>query len=33
VLELDDGSLIPFVSDAIRAVEGGEIHVNEGFLG
>jgi 16S rRNA processing protein RimM len=33
VLELDDGSLIPFVSDAIRSVEGGEIHVREGFVG
>jgi 16S rRNA processing protein RimM len=33
VLELDDGSLIPFVSDAITSVEGGEIHVDEGFLG
>jgi 16S rRNA processing protein RimM len=32
VLELEDGSLIPFVSDAIRAVEGGEIRVNEDFL-
>ena len=35
VLELEDGTLVPFVSDAIRAVElnGGEIHVNEDFLG
>jgi 16S rRNA processing protein RimM len=33
VLELDDGSLIPFVSDAIRSVEGGEIHVREDFVG
>ena len=33
VLELDDGSLIPFVSDAIRSIEGGEIHVDEHFLG
>jgi 16S rRNA processing protein RimM len=33
VLELEDGSLVPFVSDAIRAVEGGEIHVYEHFLG
>jgi 16S rRNA processing protein RimM len=33
VLELDDGSLIPFVSDAISSVEGGEIHVREGFVG
>jgi 16S rRNA processing protein RimM len=35
VLELEDGSLVPFVSDAIRSIspEGGEIHVDEGFLG
>ncbi|MBA3263728.1 MAG: hypothetical protein H0T69_14885 [Thermoleophilaceae bacterium] len=33
VLELEDGSLVPFISDAIRSVEGGEIHVNEDFLG
>jgi 16S rRNA processing protein RimM len=33
VLELEDGTLVPFVSDAIRSVEGGEIHVNEDFLG
>jgi 16S rRNA processing protein RimM len=33
VLELSDGSLIPFVSDAIRSIEGGEIHVDEHFLG
>ena len=38
VLELDDGTLVPFVSDAIRSVvldapEGGEIHVDEHFLG
>jgi 16S rRNA processing protein RimM len=33
VLELEDGTLVPFVSDAIRAVEGGEIRLNEGFLG
>jgi 16S rRNA processing protein RimM len=33
VLELDDGSLVPFVSDAIRSVEGGEIHLDEHFLG
>jgi len=32
VLELEDGSLIPFVADAIRSVEGGEILVNEDFL-
>ena len=33
VLELDDGSLVPFISDAIRSIEGGEIHVDEHFLG
>jgi 16S rRNA processing protein RimM len=33
VLELDDGTLVPFVADAIRSVEGGEIHVDEHFLG
>jgi 16S rRNA processing protein RimM len=33
VLELDDGTLIPFVSDAIQSVEPGEIRVNEDFLG
>ncbi|MEA2362495.1 MAG: rRNA processing protein RimM [Thermoleophilaceae bacterium] len=33
VLELEDGSLVPFISDAIRSVEGGEIQLNEDFLG
>jgi 16S rRNA processing protein RimM len=35
VLELEDGTLIPFVSDAIERVDpaAGEIHVNRGFLG
>jgi 16S rRNA processing protein RimM len=33
VLELDDGSLIPFITDAIRAIEGGEIQIDEHFLG
>jgi 16S rRNA processing protein RimM len=33
VLELEDGTLVPFISDAIRAVQGGEIHVDEHFLG
>jgi 16S rRNA processing protein RimM len=33
VLELEDGTLVPFVRDAIRSVEGGEIHVDQGFLG
>jgi 16S rRNA processing protein RimM len=33
VLELEDGTLVPFVSDAIRSVEGDEIQLNEAFLG
>jgi 16S rRNA processing protein RimM len=33
VLELSDGLLVPFVSDAIRSVLPGEIVVNEDFLG
>ena len=33
VLELEDGTLVPFVSDAIESVGPGEIHVNEHFLG
>jgi 16S rRNA processing protein RimM len=33
VLELSDGTLVPFVSDAIRSVRPGEIEVDEGFLG
>jgi hypothetical protein len=33
VLELDDGTLVPFVSDAIRSVRSGEIVLNEDFLG
>ncbi len=33
VLELEDGALVPFVSDAIRSVEPGEIRVDEGFVG
>jgi 16S rRNA processing protein RimM len=33
VLELSDGTLVPFVSDAIRSVRPGEIRVNEDFLG
>jgi 16S rRNA processing protein RimM len=33
VLELEDGTLVPFVSDAIRSVSSGEIEVNEDFLG
>ena len=35
VLELDDGTLVPFVSDAIERVDldAGEIHVRAEFLG
>ena len=35
VLELDDGTLVPMVSDAIDRVDldAGEIHVNREFLG
>lgn len=33
VLELSDGSLVPFVRDAIRSVESGRIEIDEGFLG
>jgi 16S rRNA processing protein RimM len=33
VLELSDGTLVPFVRDAIRSVETGRIDVDEGFLG
>jgi 16S rRNA processing protein RimM len=35
VLELEDGTLVPLVSDAIERIDGeaGEIHVNRGFLG
>jgi 16S rRNA processing protein RimM len=33
VLELEDGTLIPFISDAIRAVRPGKIEVDEEFLG
>jgi 16S rRNA processing protein RimM len=35
VLELDDGTLVPFVSDAVKRVdlEAREIHVNDAFLG
>jgi 16S rRNA processing protein RimM len=33
VLELDDGTLVPFVSDAIESVEEGVIEIDEGFLG
>ena len=33
VLELSDGVLVPFVSDAIRSVRPGRIEVNEEFLG
>ena len=35
VLELEDGTLVPFVTDAIERVDvhAGEIHVNRDFLG
>jgi 16S rRNA processing protein RimM len=33
VLELEDGTLVPFIRDAIRSVEGGEIEIDEHFLG
>jgi 16S rRNA processing protein RimM len=33
VLELSDGILVPFVSDAIRSVQPGQILLNEDFLG
>jgi hypothetical protein len=33
VLELSDGLLVPFVSDAIRSVGEGQILVDEEFLG
>lgn len=35
VLELDDGTLVPLVSDAIERIDpdAGEIHVNRDFLG
>jgi 16S rRNA processing protein RimM len=35
LLELDDGTLIPFISDAVERVDldAREIHVNRGFLG
>ena len=33
VLELSDGTLVPFVRDAIRSVGGDQIEINEDFLG
>jgi 16S rRNA processing protein RimM len=33
VLELEDGTLVPFVSDAIRSVSEDEILIDEEFLG
>jgi 16S rRNA processing protein RimM len=33
VLELEDGTLVPFVADAIRSIEARTIEVDEGFLG
>ena len=32
VLELEDGTLVPFVSDAVASVRQGEIELREGFL-
>ena len=32
LLELSDGALVPFVSDAIESVGEAEIVLNEGFL-
>jgi 16S rRNA processing protein RimM len=32
VLELEDGTLVPFVSDAVASVRDGEIELREGFL-
>jgi 16S rRNA processing protein RimM len=33
VLELEDGTLVPFVADAIRSVAHGVIEIEEDFLG
>jgi 16S rRNA processing protein RimM len=33
VLELEDGTLVPFISDAIRSVRPAEIEIDEDFLG
>jgi 16S rRNA processing protein RimM len=33
VLELEDGLLVPFIADAIESIEGGEIRIDEHFLG
>jgi 16S rRNA processing protein RimM len=33
VLELEDGTLVPFVTDAIRSVADGVIEIEESFLG
>jgi 16S rRNA processing protein RimM len=33
VLELEDGVLVPFISDAIDSVQEGEIRLNESYLG
>jgi ribosomal 30S subunit maturation factor RimM len=34
LLELDDGTLVPFISDAVKSVDAGErrIHVERRFL-
>ena len=33
VLDLEDGVLVPFISDAIESVHGGEVRLKDGFLG
>jgi 16S rRNA processing protein RimM len=35
VLEVDDGTLVPFIADAVRSIDGehGVIEVDRGFLG
>ena len=33
LLELEDGTLVPFVSAAVKSVDGGEILLHEDFLG
>ena len=33
LLELEDGTLVPFIADAISSIDGNEIVINEGFLG
>ncbi len=33
LLELEDGMLVPFISDAISSIDRNQILINEGFLG